>query len=637
MTSESQTTTVLEAARTAQAQDDPGAAGVAPAAAPATAAPGTQPDIASPPASPAGQTTPRAKPTARPANNPPRLPRYITRRKPDNLLMYVRRIPADVLACGIHPPKQTTVRVCLGTRDWLAAQPKANQLTAQLEALWAQTRRQQATHAGIHVVDRRRLRADDIPVLAKRLEANLLHSDDLDRAERLGDAEYDEYEATLEEQRRQLRRAAQRTDFDTVRDEAAAILETEGLECDERSPEWTAWLRAVLQAHLSALSSIAQRLDCHSIPTPKAPPPVRSDDDLDDLDQALTYWQAKTSPRPKTVIEMRAAVERFRSTTGRSRISAVTAEDVVAFLRAEQSRKSARGGTVNPQTANKALALIKALFSVVHDDYLRNYGVANPLADIRKFKVKARDRGQRLAFTREQLQALFSGPVHTAGARPAGGAGEAAFWIPVLGYATGARLQELAQLRTADVVEQDGVVLLRITTVDDGDEASLEREHETVERSLKTGQSYRFIPLHRDVLALGFMDYVAWLRHCGHRPLFPDVRPGAHKSWSASASKFFNRYLRQLGLKRPMLDFVSFRHAFKTQTRNIAAFQQDIADYIQGHAARRASQGYGEFSPQALRDSINLMSFPALSCCKPWQAPRRRSALRDSGSAPQEA
>ncbi|NWG74700.1 MAG: hypothetical protein HXY24_08855 [Rubrivivax sp.] len=636
MTSESKTTTVLEAVRTAE-----DAAGVAQAAAPAATAAGTQPDAASPPASPAGQTTPSttpaAKPTAKPAGNPPRLPRYITRRRPDNLLMYVRRIPADIQASGLYPRPRATIRVCLGTRDWLAAQPRANQLTAQLEALWAQTRKQQATHAGPAVADRRRLRADDVAILAKRLEANLLHSDDLDREQRLSDAEYDEYEATLEEQRRQLRRAAQRADLDAVRDEAAGILETEGLECDERSPEWTAWLKAVLQAHLSALGSIAQRLDCHSIPTPKAPPPVRSEDDLDDLDQALTYWQAKTAPRPKTVVEMRAAVERFKSTTGRSRISAVTAEDVVAFLRAEQSRKSARGGTVNPQTANKALALLKALFSVVHDDYLKNYGVANPLADIRKFRVKAKDRGQRLAFTREQLETLFSGPVHTAGARPAGGAGEAAYWIPVLGYATGARLQELAQLRTADVVEQDGVVLLHITTLEDEDAGELEGERPNVQRSLKTSQSYRLIPLHRDVLALGFMDYVTWLRECGQRQLFPEVRPGAHESWSANMSKFFNRYLRQLGLKRRLLDFVSLRHGFKSQTRDVAGMQQDIADYIQGHAARRASQGYGEFSARALHEAINLMSFPALACCKRWHAPRRRSALRDRGAAPQEA
>lgn len=603
----------------------------------APAAPGT--DTASTPSTSAAQGAPcvaPSAPAAKPGGKPPRLPRYVTKRKPDSLLMYVRRIPSDILAAGIYPPSMAAVRVCLGTRDWLAAQPKANQLTAQLDALWAKTRKEHATHAGTAVANGRRLRADDIAVLARRLEANLLHSDDLDRAQRLSDAEYDEYEATLEEHRRQLRRAAQRTDLEAVRDEAAAILETEGLECDERSPEWAAWLKAVLQAHLSALGSIAQRLDCQHVATPKAPPPVRSEDDLDDLDQALRYWQAKTSPRPKTVVEMRAAVQRFKSATGRSRISAVAAEDVVAFLRAEQARPSARGGTVNPQTANKALALLKALFAVVHDDYLKNYGVANALADIRKFKVKARDRGQRLAFTRAQLETLFSGPVHTAGARPAGGAGEAAYWIPVLGYATGARLQELAQLRTADVVEQDGAVMLNITTLDD-DAEERDGGRPVAQRSLKTAQSYRSVPLHRDVLALGFREYVKWLREHGHVQLFPDVRPGAHESWSANMSKFFNRYLNQLRLKRRLLDFVSFRHGFKSQTRDIPELKQDIADYIQGHAAERASQGYGEFSPTALHDAINLMSFPALACCRPWQAPSRRAVLRDVGAAPKGA
>jgi integrase len=572
---------------------------------------------------------------------PPRLPRYVTRRKPSGALMYVRRIPADIVAAGVHPPKQVAIRVCLSTRDWLAAQPKANQLTASLETLWAQTRQRLAMTAPTGPVSNpRQLMADDVPVLARRLEALLLHSDDLDRAGTLADEAYDQYEQELEDQRKALRRANQRADYGSVQEEAAGFLQAEGLECDEKSPEWASWLKSVLQAHLSALSGIAGRLDSQTVATPAAPPPIRSENDLDDIDRALVYWQEKTSPQDKTVVEMRAMVKRFKESTSRTRISAVQPDDILNFMRTERSRDSARGGKVNVQTVNKGLALLKALFSLVHADYLRQFNVANPLAEARKFKVKPKDVARRKFFTQEHLNTLFSGPVHTLHERSVGGAGEAAYWVPVLGYATGARMHELLQLRVADVVVVEGVTLLRTETeldehdesADATDDGSSQAEESRPKRSLKTSESYRFIPVHSDVLALGFNEYVQWLRENNHAQLFPDVRPGIYDSWSANFSRYFNRYLKQRGIKQRLLDFVSFRHGFKTQTRSISGVKQDIADYIQGHARERASQGYGEFPAAALQASIEMMTFPALAKCKRWTPPRRRSVRR--GDAP---
>ena len=216
-------------------------------------------------------------------------------------------------------------------------------------------------------------------------------------------------------------------DADVLSEEAAGFLQAEGLQCAPESTAWSAWLQATLSAHLVALQAIATRLDGQVVATPAPPPPVRSDTDLDDLQRALEHWKSKASPEPKTVSEMQAVLHRFTATTGRTRISAIQPDDVLQFLSVERTRTSARGGPVNPQTVNKGLALLKALFSVVHTDALKNYGIANPLADVRKFRVKARDRARRKTFTEAQLVTLFSGPVHATHARPEGGAGE---WVP---------------------------------------------------------------------------------------------------------------------------------------------------------------------------------------------------------------
>jgi hypothetical protein len=50
-----------------------------------------------------------------------------------------------------------------------------------------------------------------------------------------------------------------------------------------------------------------------------------------------------------------------------------------------------------------------------------------------------------------ELRVLYASPVFTEGARPKAGRGEAAFWFPLLGLFTGARLGEIAPLSTADV------------------------------------------------------------------------------------------------------------------------------------------------------------------------------------------
>ncbi len=563
--------------------------------------------------------------------NPPKQPRrplYITPRQPDGLLMYARRIPQDILALGLYSPKATTVRLSLGTRDWLVAQPRATQLTAALDRMWADARKQRAEASPpVAAVNPRQLQRDDIPVLRQRLESLLLHCDDVDRGRRLSDEELDRYLTEFEEQQKLLRRASLRADASAVEEEAIGLLQAEDLRCDPKSEEWPLLLKSVLQGHLEALNAIAERLDGKVVATPSPPQPIRSEGDLDDLDVALQHWKSKNSPEPKTVSEMQAVVDRFKATTGRTRVSCIRPEDVIHYLNVERTRDSARGGKVNVQTVNKGIALLKALFAVVHTDYLKLRGIANPLADARKFRVKARDRARRKVFTEQQLTQLFSGPVHTACDRPAGGAGEACYWVPVLGYTSGSRMQELLQLRVTDVVELEGALMLRTETDWDADDESGEAERPTPRLHLKTAESYRLIPVHRDVLALGFREYVEWVREAGHVQLFPDVRIGVNDSWSANFSKFFNRYLRQRDIKTRMLDFVSFRHQFKTQARSLR-LEQDIADYIQGHAPTRASQGYGEFPAQTLKECIDSMSFPALQRCQPWTAPQRRTRRR---------
>ena len=132
-----------------------------------------------------------------------------------------------------------------------------------------------------------------------------------------------------------------------------------------------------------------------------------------------------------------------------------------------------------------------------------------------------------------ELRVLFSSPVFTEGARPKAGGGEAAFWLPLIGIFTGARLGELAPLTAADVStdEATGIVTISIT------------EDLETGRRLKTRGSRRVIPVHPCLVRLGFLDFVnqAKQERGNNARLFPLLNPGPRGGFGEGWSKWFGR------------------------------------------------------------------------------------------------
>jgi hypothetical protein len=65
-----------------------------------------------------------------------------------------------------------------------------------------------------------------------------------------------------------------------------------------------------------------------------------------------------------------------------------------------------------------------------------------------------RAKEARLPYDVDALKAVFGSAIYTKGERPNRGAGEAAYWLPLLALYTGARLGELGQLRPKDIVQE---------------------------------------------------------------------------------------------------------------------------------------------------------------------------------------
>jgi integrase len=108
--------------------------------------------------------------------------------------------------------------------------------------------------------------------------------------------------------------------------------------------------------------------------------------------------------------------------------------------------------------------------------------------------------------------------------------------------------------------------------------------------SVKTGQ-YRDVPLHPQLIELGFWDYV----QTGPDPLF--YVPADDKDPKKLADETANRVRRWLAEQNAVPTGVQpnhgWRHRFKTVFRELEISDR-VADAITGHAGRVAGDEYGD-------------------------------------------
>ena len=110
---------------------------------------------------------------------------------------------------------------------------------------------------------------------------------------------------------------------------------------------------------------------------------------------------------------------------------------------------------------------------------------------------------------------------------PKGGAGDAAYWLPILALYTGARLRELGQLRGEDVRQENGVTYIAIGDAGDG-------------QRVKNASSRRSVPLHSNIRG-------AFFAFAGGTtgPLFPELKPDIKGNVTGNWSKWWGRYQRE--------------------------------------------------------------------------------------------
>ncbi|WP_288632808.1 site-specific integrase [Pseudomonas sp. UBA5666] len=246
--------------------------------------------------------------------------------------------------------------------------------------------------------------------------------------------------------------------------------------------------------------------------------------------------------------------------------------------------------TITAVTVNNRLRKLTAFMNWCKAN---SYIEANPLAGMKVMTGSAKEA--RLSFDRRDLATLLDHEALQKEARKH----PWRYWLPLMGRATGARLEELCQLRVDDFVEQQGIQCIRIDDTREG-------------QNLKNASSRRVIPLHPALLDLGLLQYVASVKATGTDRLFPELDAVRGKLGHAP-SKWFGRFKAKLGITDPRKTFHSFRHTLIDDLRD-AGVQDSLIKRIAGHEdAAVTFSVYGSRSPlRAMAEALSQIRIGAI-------------------------
>lgn len=177
------------------------------------------------------------------------------------------------------------------------------------------------------------------------------------------------------------------------------------------------------------------------------------------------------------------------------------------------------------------------------------------------------------------------------------------FWIPIVMLYSGARPGEIAQLQTGDVRQHHGVWIMHITDEGDG------------EKRTKTESSKRVVPVHPELIRVGFLDHCQKMAEAGQAQIFPELVIPKVGQIAAEFSRAFNRYLTKIGVKtNKAIVTYSLRHTFTDRARKAGFMDAEIA-LIVGHDKATQTGKYGnekEGTVQQRRAIVEAVSYPKL-------------------------
>jgi integrase len=295
-------------------------------------------------------------------------------------------------------------------------------------------------------------------------------------------------------------------------------------------------------------------------------------------------WVGETKPATSTVDRWRGVFLKLKVDFSNQGASSLTAEQAHSWL-ASLVNAERSAGTVRDVWRVAA----RTVWSWAVD---RKLCTANPFGDIRIPVPRKKYTRETKAFLPAEATMILSATMDVAETGRKSAAVKR--WIPWICAYTGARSGEIAQLRSCDIIDREGIRAIRITP-DAG--------------TVKTGRT-RVVPIHEHLIAQGFLEFV---QRNGRGPLFYNegsLPPNAaeltnpRKPRYVKARENLASWVRSIGIDDPELQpNHAWRHTFK-QVAERNGISERISDAITGHAPATIARGYGAPTPADMAKAL---------------------------------
>ena len=443
-----------------------------------------------------------------------------------------------------------------------------------------------------------------------------------DRAREHGDPDPDFARLSRSRYAQRLRRAVadevERDEIEALIGYAADTLGQKGLLPDVPRP---ALLRALAEVQLEALARFEER-DAgrvaladpkHPLLTAPDPQPLTTPQPAPEggltLSKLLEAFHAERGAggrtlAPKTMEEHKVAVRMLTEYLGGDvPVRSITKAQMIGYKQAllktptryaqrfpglnlpqaikANAKRAEPFETLDPQTIN--MKWLSHLSSLMQWGEKNDYLATNPAKGVRvDTGADAHRERSRVPFDAGDLKRIFGNPLF---ADPATYATKQ--WALLLALYTGARSSsELARLRVADLTTEQGVPVLYLSGAS------------------KNAHSVRHVPLHRDLIDMGFPAYVKRMKDKGADLLFPDWQPEDRiNRW------FLRTYLPAIGItdKRKVLH--SFRHLLKTALAR-SGCSRELSDLLTGHKDQTVAAQYVHAAPLVrMKEALDEVTF----------------------------
>lgn len=300
-------------------------------------------------------------------------------------------------------------------------------------------------------------------------------------------------------------------------------------------------------------------------------------------------------------------VQRVRTTIAKMPTNRVLVYPKLTIAHAIERGAQDGRATLNPTTQSVYLDVLRDMMKVAVRKKLLP---SNPAVDVKPIVKDAVANAQkRRPWTPDQLKKFFEGEFYQSCAPGASAPYTKSdrawrFWLPLVMLFTGARPNEICGLGIDDVRQtKAGMWFLNIGDEGDG-------------KSLKTDASRRRVPLHPELVRIGFIAFVKERRQAKQGPrLFHELKAGPYGNLAQYPAKRLNEtFIPQDVALEDRQSLYSLRHCVRDALRRTKASPETLL-HVTGWspAGKAVSDDYGDpGDPDLHAEAVAAISYPGL-------------------------